>query len=104
LSVTVHCRTCGKPHEMGYCSPLKYAYCDDTCRLKFERVVTRLMDGVPEELVGAEPGTRLWSEAHKEISRREARGRWQQRDELVRQYLATRPRRREPVARRYFPF
>jgi hypothetical protein len=102
--VTVKCRTCGAAHEMGYCSPLEYAFCGPSCETLFNRVVDMLLTGAPADMIGAKPGSRLWIEAQREISWREARASWQARDELVREYLETRPRRREPVARRYFSF
>jgi hypothetical protein len=99
---TVTCRTCGKTHQMGHCSPAEYPYCDDKCRLKFERVVEGIATGVPLDLLGAKPGSRLWLEAEKEISRIEARGLWQARAGLEIDYYETLPRRRASVAKRYF--
>jgi hypothetical protein len=104
LSITVRCRTCGALHEAGHCSPIEYPYCDDKCRLKFERVVDQLSSGVPLDWVGAKPGSRLRLEAEKEISRIEARGLWQARARLEIDYYETLPRRRASVAKRYFSF
>jgi hypothetical protein len=66
--------------------------------------VDRLSEGVPLELVGAQPGTKLWIEAQREISRREARASWQRRAQLEIDYCETLPRRRASVAKRYFSF
>jgi hypothetical protein len=62
------------------------------------------MNGFPKELVGAQPGSRLWREAVKEIAARQVREYSQWRDNAEREYLETRPRRVEPVAKRYFSF
>ena len=105
MAITVKCRCCGALHDAGHhVAPALYPFCGPECERQFERTVERLVDGVPLEIVGCKPGSRLHSEALKEISQREARALWQQRDELVREYLETRPRRREPVVKRYFSF
>jgi hypothetical protein len=104
MPITVRCRTCGALHEAGHCSPLEYPFCGPDCEKQFNRVVEAIETLMPLDMVGAKPGSKLWIEAQREISWREARASWQARDELVREYLETRPRRREPVARRYFSF
>jgi hypothetical protein len=103
--VTVRCRSCGAEHDAGHhIAPGAYPYCDQSCEREFNRVVEAIETRMPLDMVGAKPGSKLWIEAQREISWREARASWQARDELVREYLETRPRRREPVARRYFSF
>jgi hypothetical protein len=66
--------------------------------------VDQLSSGVPLDWVGAKPGSRLWAEAEKEISRIEARGLWQARARLEIDYYEALPRRRASVAKRYFSF
>jgi hypothetical protein len=55
-------------------------------------------------MIGAKPCDRVYEQAMKEISARRVRDFTQQRDWLERQYLETRPRWVEPVAKRYFSF
>jgi hypothetical protein len=100
--VTVKCRTCGATHEMGYCSPVEFAFCDSKCEKHFNHVVDMLSTGAPLDMIGAKPGSQLWAEAEKEIARREARFCWQARESLVQDYLETLPRQRASVAKRYF--
>jgi hypothetical protein len=104
LSVTVRCRACGALHEMGHCSPIEFAFCGPACEKRFNKVVDMLSTGAPLDMVGAKPGDRVYEQAMKEISARRVRDFTQQRDWLERQYLETRPRRLEPVAKRYFSF
>jgi hypothetical protein len=104
LVVSVKCLACGKPHEMGHCSPSEYAFCDSACEKLFNRVVDGLESRVPPDWLGASPGDRVYQEAQREISRREARGLWQARARLEIDYYETLPRRRASVAKRYFSF
>jgi hypothetical protein len=89
---------------MGHCSPQEYAFCGPECEKQFNRVVDGLATGVPLDLIGAKPGSRLWLEAEKEIAARRVREYSQWRDNAEREYLESRPRRVEPVTKRYFSF
>jgi hypothetical protein len=87
---------------MGHCSPAEFAFCDDACRRRFDSVVERLESGVPADLVGARPGDRVYAEALKEISRRRVRAYSEDRQYAEDSYLRNRPRRSDPVWKRYF--
>jgi hypothetical protein len=101
--LTVRCRVCGTEHDAGYyISPGDYPYCDSNCEKLFNRVVERMIEGVPEELVGARPGSRLWLEAEKEIARRRVRSFSDDRQYAEDEYLRNRSRRSDPVWKRYF--
>jgi hypothetical protein len=102
LTVSVKCLTCGALHTMGHCSPQEFPYCDSNCEKLFLRVVERMIEGVPEELVGARPGSRLWLEAEREIGRRRVRAFSEDRQYAEDSYLRNRPRRSDPVWKRYF--
>jgi hypothetical protein len=80
VSVTVHCKTCGKTHQMGYCSPSEYAFWGPECEREFRRVVDLMATGAPVAMIGVRPGSRLWLEAEKEIMARRARDYTQARD------------------------
>jgi hypothetical protein len=102
MTVSVKCRACGALHEMGHCSPAEWPYCSSKCEATFNKVVDGLATGVPLDLVGARPGSRLWLEAEKELARRAVRSFSADREFAERQYLETRPRRADPVWKRYF--
>jgi hypothetical protein len=91
-------------HQMGHCSPLEYPFCDPECAAEFQRAVEILATGADLELLGIEPDSRLAVEARKEVIALRVREYSQWRDEAEREYERSRPRRLEPVARRYFPF
>ena len=102
--VTVRCKTCGAMHQMGHCSPAEYPFCGPPCEAEFERVVDLLATGGDPAAFGVDPKSLVYREAMQEVSRREARARWQGRAQLEIEYYASLPRRLPSVAKRYFSF
>ena len=104
MAVTVRCKTCGAMHQMGYCSPADFPFCDTECEASFQRVVELLATGGDPAAFGVDPNSLVYREATKEVERRQARALWQGRAQLEIDYYASLPRGLPNVARRYFSF
>jgi hypothetical protein len=101
---TVICRTCGESHQMGFCSPGEYPFCGPECEARLNRVVDGLMTRMPIEMLGVGSGDRVYEEAGKEVIRMRAREFTEWRDGVTQEWIQKRPRRVEPVAKRYFSY
>ena len=102
--VMVKCRTCGSEYELLFGSPIDDPWCSDSCEDEFSRVVGHIAAGGDASALELEPDSRLWREAVKEVAAMRRREMVQRREAAEMNYRQSRPKRREPVARRYFSF
>jgi hypothetical protein len=90
--VTVFCRNCGGEYTLVYGSPLELAWCSDECRREFEHIVAHLDAGGDLADFGLDPGSRLASEAGKEVAARRRSDIIAAREMREREVLSNRPK------------
>jgi hypothetical protein len=90
---TFDCKTCGRTHEFSYTKPDGWWFCNDVCCAQYERAVDLLSQGVAPDAIGIEPGSRLHTEALRDIARQAQREWCQDRERAEKEYTANRPRK-----------